>query len=619
MTHPTPRLRTLVAAAALLAVCAEAGGAATLRGTIGPDRLVGTATADLIEGRGGDDFLHGGAGRDRIDAGPGADRVAVHYDAAADRVRCGLGRDVVTADLGDTVAADCELVSVQLSRDTAGFSVGRVQHETQVEPDSLAVGRTIVVAFQSGRFEDGGAAAVNWATSTDAGRTWRTGFVPNLAVAGTPSGRYDRVSDPVVAYDANRGLWLIASLGLVDREVALLVSRSRDAIRWDAPIVAAAGPSESLDKEWLVCDNGAASPFRGRCYLAYLDARSGRIAVQRSDDAGATWSAAVEPEAVSALGSVVNGAFPIVRPDGSLVVAFTVFNAFGILGVDDIVAMSSTDGGVTFADPVLVSRAPAGEFYGIRAPLLVSGDVDAAAPSTSHGPTAGSGRTAPGATSSSPARRWPAPGSSPVACPRGPGRERRPLRAGPGRAARYVGRAGTGGGRLPLLPAAGRLRAGALPGDRRLARPLARRRQDLVGPAPAQLGVDAPRLDREHRHRAHARRLRLGVLGRRQADPRLRPGDAAHRRTFPAGDLRDHPRRLAGSRRTERTVAREPWRTGTDVGARQSADERDRGVVGVGAQELPSPRAEAARVALPPTFRPSAAARAVSRSRRAAR
>ena len=131
---------------------------------------------------------------------------------------------------------------VQLSRDTAGLTFGRVQHETQVEPDSLAIGRTIVVAFQSGRFEDGGAAAVNWATSTDAGSTWRTGFVPNLAAAGSPAGRYERVSDPVVAFDATRGLWLIASLGLVDREVALLVSRSRDALRWDPPIVAAVGP-----------------------------------------------------------------------------------------------------------------------------------------------------------------------------------------------------------------------------------------------------------------------------------------------------------------------------------------------------------------------------------------
>ena len=378
MTHSAPRLRALVAAAAFVAVVANAADAATLRGTVGPDRLVGTGGPDAIEGRAGDDIVYGRGGRDRIEAGPGADRVVVHYDGAADRVRCGLGRDVVTADRGDSVGADCETVSVQLSRDTAGLTFGRVQHETQVEPDSLAIGRTIVVAFQSGRFEDGGAAAVNWATSTDAGSTWRTGFVPNLAAAGSPAGRYERVSDPVVAFDATRGLWLIASLGLVDREVALLVSRSRDALRWDPPIVAAVGPAESLDKEWLACDNGAASPFRGRCYVAYLDARSGRIAVQRSDDAGATWSEAVEPPAVSALGRFVNGAYPIVRPDGSLVVAFTVFSAFGTLAVDDIVAMTSTDGGVTFADPTLVNRAPAGEFYGIRAPLLVSGDVDAA-------------------------------------------------------------------------------------------------------------------------------------------------------------------------------------------------------------------------------------------------
>jgi len=372
--HAT-RLRALTAAAMIAAVCASVADGAVVRGTPRADQLVGTATADVLEGRAGDDFLQGRGGVDRVEGGPGADRVAVHYDGAADRVRCGLGRDIVNADLTDAVADDCELVSVRLSRDTLPvvFGFGDAQHETQVEPDSLSVGRTVVVAYQSGRNMSGGAAEIGWATSTDAGRTWRSGPLPELG----PSGRFDRVSDPVVAYHAPTGQWLIASLGIVGEEVALLVSRSRDALRWQSPIVAAVGPAESFDKEWLTCDNGAASPFRGRCYLAYLDARTSRIAVRASADGGATWSEAVEPESVSALGAIVNGAFPVVRPDGSLVVAFTVFNAFGALGVDDIAAMTSTDGGATFAAPVVVARAPGGEFYGIRAPLLVSGDVDA--------------------------------------------------------------------------------------------------------------------------------------------------------------------------------------------------------------------------------------------------
>jgi len=46
------------------------------------------------------------------------------------------------------------------------------QHRTQVEPDTFASGNTIVAAFQSGRFTDGGASNVGWATSTDAGATW---------------------------------------------------------------------------------------------------------------------------------------------------------------------------------------------------------------------------------------------------------------------------------------------------------------------------------------------------------------------------------------------------------------------------------------------------------------
>ena len=36
----------------------------------------------------------------------------------------------------------------------------------------------------------------------------------------------------------------------------------------------------TFDKNWIACDNGPASPFRGRCYIAYTDAlRQDRLAV----------------------------------------------------------------------------------------------------------------------------------------------------------------------------------------------------------------------------------------------------------------------------------------------------------------------------------------------------
>jgi len=99
------------------------------------------------------------------------------------------------------------------------------QHATQVEPDTFAFGSTVVSAFQTGRFFDGGSSNIGFATSQDRGKTWVHGFLPSTTVNSTPAGPYDRISDPTVAYDAKHGAWLIASLGLDGGTgVAVLVS-----------------------------------------------------------------------------------------------------------------------------------------------------------------------------------------------------------------------------------------------------------------------------------------------------------------------------------------------------------------------------------------------------------
>ncbi|HEU0336486.1 MAG TPA: sialidase family protein [Gaiellaceae bacterium] len=308
-----------------------------------------------------DDVIVGTAAPDRVAAGGGDDRVVAWGDGRRDTISCGSGSDLVNAERVDRVSSDCETVVRQLSRDRTDAPAA--QHETQVEPDSEAAGRTVVAVFQTGRYRAGGAAAIGFATSADGGGTWREGLLP-------ASPRYARQSDPVVAYDASHRVWLAASLGVEpDVRSGILVSRAPDGVRWESPLeaIAVEDPDAGLDKQWLTCDNGARSPFRGRCYLAYTDLRLGAIAVQASDDGGLTWSEpATGPS--SARGAV--GAYPVVRPNGDLVVLYT--------DVDSgIVVLHTADGAASLRRVHRFGPLRGHRLEGLRAPLLAAAGVDA--------------------------------------------------------------------------------------------------------------------------------------------------------------------------------------------------------------------------------------------------
>ncbi len=360
---------------ALSLLVAGTAAAATVVGTPGDDRLVGTPRADTISGRegrdtlvgaAGSDFLHGGAGRDLLDGGTGDDRIAAQYDGSRDTVRCGSGHDVVNADLLDAVAADCELVGRRLSRDP--YTNPDSQHETEVEPDSLTVGRTTVATFQVGRRFDGGAANIGFAVSSDDGRTWRSGLLPGLTRASRPAGRHERASDPVVAYDASSGAWLISTLAIEGQSTRLTISRSTDGVSWSNPVVAVEGISSrevALDKNWIACDNGPASSFRGRCYLAYTDIERGdALGVVGSTDGGLTWA----PPVLASATNVV-GVFPVIRPTGELVVPF-------LWNGRRIGAAVSTDGAASFGPPVVAADIQVRSARGLRFFALPSADVD---------------------------------------------------------------------------------------------------------------------------------------------------------------------------------------------------------------------------------------------------
>ncbi len=191
-------------------------------------------------------------------------------------------------------------------------------HQTEVEPDTFSNGSTIVAAYQVGRIYDGGACAIGFATSTDNGSTWTNGLLPGLTKY-YGGGTYDRATDPAVAYDAKYNVWLISSLVLTEsggvKGVAIYTSRSTDGgLTWGTPALTES-TSSSPDKNWIVCDNTAASPYYGNCYTEWDDNGAGNLLqMNTSTDGGLTWGA------VKTNNSGVIGGQPVVRPDGTVIV-----------------------------------------------------------------------------------------------------------------------------------------------------------------------------------------------------------------------------------------------------------------------------------------------------------
>lgn len=244
------------------------------------------------------------------------------------------------------------------------------QHATQVEPDTFASGSTIVSAFQSGRFFDGGASDIGWATSTNGGTNWQNGFLPGITKY-QGNGPYDRVSDPSVAFDARHGVWIISSLALDEPSVigvAVVASRSTNGLSWNNPVTV--GTGASVDKNWTVCDNSSGSPHYGNCYTQWDDNGNGnRIKMSTSTDGGLTWGVARETaNAANGLGGQ-----PVVQPNGTVVVPANNANETAII------AFRSTNGGASWGNAATVTSIPSHDVAAsLRSGPLPSAEVDGA-------------------------------------------------------------------------------------------------------------------------------------------------------------------------------------------------------------------------------------------------
>src|SRR5512140_3790801 len=243
-------------------------------------------------------------------------------------------------------------------------------HQTEVEPDTYSNGSTIVAAFQVGRVYDGGGCAIGFATSTDNGATWTNGLVPGLTKYS--GGTFDRATDAAVAYDVKYNVWMISSLVLSEaggvKGVAVYTSRSTDGgLTWGPPVLTESS-SISPDKNWIVCDNTATSPFYGNCYTEWDDNGAGnRLEMSTSTDGGLNWGAAQTNN------SGVIGGQPVVRPDGTVIVPTDNANETA-LG-----AFNSTNGGVSWSAVTTITTLNHHTVAGsLREGPLPSAEIDAA-------------------------------------------------------------------------------------------------------------------------------------------------------------------------------------------------------------------------------------------------
>jgi len=273
--------------------------------------------------------------------------------------------------LSSTLLAFANVTLTQISSDP--YTNTTSYHATQVEPDTYSSGSTIVSDFQSGRFQDGGASNIGWATSTDGGTTWTHGFLPGTTVYATPAGPYARISDPTVVFDAKHGVWMTSSLALNASlvGVAEVVNRSTNGgTTWGNPVtVAAATGRQNFDKDWIVCDSTASSPHYGNCYTQWDDfGHNNQLHMATSSDGGLTWTQGTIPRR-----SVVIGGQPLVQPNGTVIVPID--NGFE----NAIESFVSTNGGASYSGPFSISNITFHPAAGnLRSGPLPSAEIDSA-------------------------------------------------------------------------------------------------------------------------------------------------------------------------------------------------------------------------------------------------
>lgn len=208
--------------------------------------------------------------------------------------------------------------------------------------------------------------------SNDGGQTWCcTATDPSHlgtlipGVTRLAGGQYDAAGDPAVAFDS-RGHVYYAGLGFNRTSPPNTIEVSKGTfsggnLSWGAPtfINQTTSPSTLNDKEWIAVDAHAGSPFRDRIYVTWtrflFNPSNGSyvqspIAFVSSSDGGVTFTS---PKLISGNVLYGQGSRPVVGPDGTLYVFWS--GSTRLASLNSTYMVKSSDGGANWSKPVEVS------------------------------------------------------------------------------------------------------------------------------------------------------------------------------------------------------------------------------------------------------------------------
>ncbi len=198
----------------------------------------------------------------------------------------------------------------------------------------------------------------------DGGLSWTRALIPNLTtITGGP---YFRATDPVAGIDLDGKVFLNTE-GATDSAFTtgiILVSRSTDGgATFAAPSVVfqPENNNDFPDKPWMAVNTFAGTSTVGRILVTWTEfgtTDASPILRSYSDNHGVTWSPGV---VIHSATTSAQGSQPIFLRDGRVAIIYWNFAESGFGGDDaattpeEIDMVLSTDGGITFGAPTLIT------------------------------------------------------------------------------------------------------------------------------------------------------------------------------------------------------------------------------------------------------------------------